>query len=186
MKLQFKQKYLFQVVDGVFGGGKTAYLARRALDLWQNYDHVYGNFTVKEVPNYEKLKTLDSDVLFELEPNSLLLISEAYWYLDKRFCMKKENIETSQALMQIRKTKVHQIYDIFAVEFLDFRALMFSNVHIRALGELDRPDGRQGLYVYQHLFVDKVRCLSIPLPKYFVIDHTLTYPYYDTDEIIRK
>lgn len=136
-----KQKYKLWVISGIFGGGKTLFMSGYAVDNWKNYDVVYSTYKLyaEYVPNVEWIKPRNFRAvkLKNLEPNSLLLATESSNFIDRRESMKKKNIKITQALMEIRKTRVHQIYDIFDIQYLDFRLVEFTTLSLKALGEID-------------------------------------------------
>lgn len=170
------------IIDGDFGDGKTLFLVAIAVECHEKYKHVYANFHLKNIPNFVFLDKINKPILLNLEPNSLLLVTESYYWLDRRYCMKKENIKTSQALMQIRKTKIDQYYDVFKASFLDFRAVDFTNFFIRAKGEIGN-----GYYAYIPLRYNKEtmrfhECNNALKVK----DMSRYYDYYDTYEITEK
>lgn len=183
MKFRFrkKPKYLMTIIDGEFGDGKTIFLVSVGIETWKSYEYVYANFELYEVENFEFLDKINRNVLLNLKPNSLLLIQEAYHYLDRRFCMKKENIKTSQALMQIRKGKYDMFCDVFECDFLDFRAVKFSNMFIRAKGEIGN-----GIFAYVPLRYNKKTMEFSESNNVMVKNMAKYYDRYNTFEITEK
>lgn len=181
LKIEKKLKYVMGIIDGDFGDGKTLFLTALAVNTFKNYDYVYANYLLKDIPNFILLEKINKPTLLNLKPNSLLLVTEAYLWLDRRYCMKKENIKTTHALFQIRKTKIDQFYDVPDANYLDFRAMDFSNFHIRAKGEIGN-----GIFVYCPLIYIKNNMRYKEGKNLFVKPMDKYYNYYDTFEITER
>ena len=155
-----KPKYNLWVISGKFGGGKTLFMSAFACEQWKKFDVVYATYKLNPdfVPNFEwiKPKNFRAVKLKNLEPNSLLLATEASNFIDRREAMKKKNVKITQALMEIRKTKVHQIYDIFDIMYLDFRLVEFVTYCLKALGEIDNQILKQILEKQDINITDKM------------------------------
>ena len=176
-----KQKYLMSMVSGEFGSGKTLFLTHIAKETYKSYKHVYANYHLFNIDNFIFLKRINENIIKNLEQDSLLLINEAYHYFDKRFCMKKENTKTANALMQIRKYHIDMFFDIFDFDYLDLRVRSFTNSYIRAEGEVEKD-----IFLYRIYKHDKDTFEFYKTKNVLLIDMKKTYKYYDTFEIVEK
>jgi len=172
-------KYRLIFVSGAFGDGKTLFLTNYAVENKNSYKKIYANYHIKKIKNFQYLKKVDKKTLFNLKPESLLVLQESYHYFDKRDCMKKANKEIVHALFQIRKLKIDIVADIPKLSYIDFRWGESATDFFKAYGEL-----YEDLFLYARMVnINKNFRIPIfePVQKFF-IDAKNVYQYYDTFE----
>lgn len=176
-------KYIFGVISGNFGSGKTLFLTNFGKEYSENYSKVYANFPIYKISNFEFLSEISKDKIFSLEKNSLLLLQEGYHYFDRRFCIQKKNKEIGKAIFQIRKRNINVVTDIPRLKYLDFRMIDIATFYLRAAGSLERYSEKlKDIFCY---YVVKPTCFSglgidFCFQKKFYLDASKLYEYYDT------
>ncbi len=174
------QKYMMGCVDGSFGDGKTVFLVMLAVETYMNYENVYANFILKNIPNFIYLPKINKPILLNLKPKSLFLMTESYINLDRRECMKRKNIDTTHAIFQIRKTEIDHFYDIPDCDYLDFRYRDYMNFFMRAKGQFSKTH-----FGYCHLKYNKMSGIYEE-GELMIKDMSKYFEYFDTKEIIDK
>lgn len=179
-----KDDYFFFCVDGLGGYGKTVMLSALTYISHKDYNKVYANFTLKGISNFEKLpKRLSKPIILNLEPNSLIVLTEAYLYFDCRFSLKSKNIDVTHALFQARKMGFDIIYDIPSFRYSELRLKEWTKLIIHARGRV-----KKGSSVFRYDFgryfapIDDVICFRKNIP----LDMSEYFKYYDSYEVIDK
>lgn len=178
-------------VDGLFGRGKTVFLACFGLYESENYDFIVGNFHL-DLPNFYFLESVDKASLLSLPKNLgseriLLLLTEAYNYFDRRYCTTTYQKEIMEAVFQIRKLGVDCVADIVDLNYLDFRAVDCSNGYFRAFGRL--LDSNVFVYGLFDKFVDLVSDKYYFVPASFPLiplDMSDVFGVYSTKEVLNN
>ena len=186
--INLKSRYDFWIVEGGFGTGKTIFLVFIATLLYKSYKKVYANFNLINIPNFVYIPEYSAEIISNLEPESLVLISEAYHYIDRRECMKPKNIETSQALQQIRKDKYFLICDVSNARMVDFRFINVSTMIIKANGDIENIFGLKNenlKFIYQFGQYNEIYDI-IQYKNICLIDMKEASNNYKTEERIKK
>jgi len=171
---------LLIAVIGGFGSGKSLFLAILGYKLSKlpNYD-VYANFHIKGV------KYLTPKELIQINPKSkkaVILLDEAYSWLDSRVSASKVNRILSWVVLQSRKRNMDIFYSAQSATTVDLRLRDRTDITIfcRAEGDPLRPSG----FTYIMEWINGLRIFrkAMFLPyskarKYFNI--------YDTREIVK-
>lgn len=104
------------LVLGYRGSGKNTWLTRQALKT--SFKIVKSNF---HFFNFKKFSFLKSYELFELPENSMIIIDEAYKWLDCRLSQRRVNIYLSQILQESRKPNQDWYISTQYDSYIDFR-----------------------------------------------------------------
>ena len=181
--------YELWMIEGDYGSGKTLFMVMVASLIYESFNKVYANFKLKNIPNFEYIKDINEFSIGSLEENSLLCISEAHRYMDRREAIKPKNIKTTQKLQEIRKGKYFILADIFKIGMLDFRFTDITSLTIKALGSIDKEHIDSDYFPY---FRYKIGIWIRELQDAFYLDSSLLINMtefmtnYDTYEQIGK
>lgn len=182
-------QYDFWLVQGRYGTGKTLFLTALSKMLNHNYKKVYANYNLNKdfVPNFEHIDEFSIDVISTFEKPSMVLITEAYKYIDKRECMKKKNVLISQGIQEIRKDEYFLVCDVMDSAMVDFRFLNVSTAIINALGNKGNLNEKyKNIFEYQYGIYDVIKGEFNFNPNSFYMDMKDVYNIYDTREKINK
>lgn len=156
------------VVHGGLGSGKTLLLSAIAK---YSKDHIVSNFHLNR--DYEEF-SLNKFVNAEYE-NCIILMDEAYVYLESRLSMSKVNRASSYILFQSRKKNVRMYLTVQMVSTLDVRFRSLTDLWIYCEGLTERG--------YKYVLIDNMtgatRTTYLPLSSAEKI-----YPIYDTNEVV--
>jgi len=113
------------MIQGNLRSGKTILMTKLLDDMVSDNDYVYANYEFnnpkKPLQHFEKVFINNAIQLLNFRLKSILAFSEIYHLFEKRFCMRKENIEATQAIQQIGKREYKMIVDCYRTHLLDFR-----------------------------------------------------------------
>lgn len=179
-----KHDYYFICIDGIGGSGKTVMATALALLSHKNYNTVYSNFNLFNIPNFVKLpRKLNKAIILNLEENSLLLLTEAYLYIDCRESSKKNNREITHALFQARKIGMDIILDIPSFHYADLRFKEWTKLVINARG---RKNKNSTIFCYDFCRYQPHYDRLIYLKSNVKRNMKPFFKHYDTKEVIDR
>jgi len=174
---------MLPIVRGSLGSGKTLFLVIEACRLHLAGKKIYANFNLK-FPDGKKAEHLTIDLLTPDLKNCVVLIDEAYAWLESRTSMKSLNRYMSYILFQSRKrdldiylttqliSTIEMRYQNLADHLITARFINSHSVYTKRLFQYDvisyTPSGKKIRRIFTITF-DKAR-------KYFDL--------YDTKEVI--
>lgn len=164
-------------VDGDVGSGKTLLLTHLAIHSNPSIP-VHANYNI-DIPNFNYLHPEDLNTL-EIDkdtPNRMVLLTEAYSWLESRLSGRPMNLYMGYILFQGRKIGIDMYLDDQIFETIDIRFRKMTNFEIHCE---QRKDGF-------HYIVDKISRFRRHKPKRLFIPMEfakLTFPKYDSWERI--
>lgn len=162
---------MLTLVYGYCGSGKTLFLTAMA-SLTDKKRKIYSNYELK-LPNYKEFSV--AEYVNGKYNNCLILLDEAYNYLDSRMAMDMKHRFMSYMLFQSRKKDVEIICSIQLLQSMDnrFRNLADTIVYCNGLSQKG--------FKYQIINIAKIRSLTL-----FLAPKNLPYIFslYDTKEVI--
>ena len=180
-----KDKFVFGIIEGDYGAGKTLGLTALGTLTWDSYNKVYANYKLKNIPNFVFLPNIREGVLTSLEENSLILITELYKYIDKRFCMKKENIKITHDIQEVRKGRYDLMGDCFDLTMIDYRFRDIFNFCLRAEKSINEKE-LSSIFQYRLCRYDKIYDKVNYSDEVFYLDANDYKDNYDTYERVNK
>ena len=159
---------------GDVGSGKTLWLTAMALEASQNGYQVYANYHIK-IPNFTFID--NPAMLNDLPFGCLVLLDEAYNFIESRRSPADINLYMSYILFQCRKIGIDIIMSDQLEITIDTRYRSMTTWYI--LCEL----GRRG---FEYTFIKRAT-LKAQKPKTFILPFRAAeslYPLYDTYERI--
>lgn len=162
-------------VNGHLGSGKTLFLTYLA-NITDKKTPIYSNFHI-ELPNANFIEISDLESIKE----GLLLLDEAYLWLDSRCSSKEINRYLSYLIFQSRKRGFNVFASAQINESIDLRFRFVTDLNIYAMGE--QPDND---FMYVLLGFGNTKTVFLPYRialKLFKIYDTLEYPEADTPSV---
>ena len=124
--------------DETYGSGKTLFMVAAAFDNWEKYKIIYANFHLDSdvIQNFVYIEPneISGKSILGLKDNSLLLLQESLYYMDRRNHAAKFCNEIYRALCQIRKKPIDVICDIPKLDYLEFRYVQSASQFWNAYG----------------------------------------------------
>src|SRR5574340_1021688 len=146
------------------GSGKTLYATWYALRYFVErgkYDHAYANFHIKSPNDDRPVALLDYAAFNGLaaQENALVIIDEAYLWLDSRTSSSKTNRTVSYLILQSRKRGFDVLYTAQVKSSVDLRLRELSEiwVYCEKLGLGDKVRGFTYTENFRSAFMPKSR-----------------------------
>jgi len=169
-------------IFGTFGSGKTLLMAILGYIVAKNPNYqVYANFEIK----HPKVKTIEPEDFLDINPKNkkaMVLIDEAYAWLDSRMSMAKVNRFLSYVVLQSRKRNMDIFYTAQLSGSVDLRLRELTDIFI-ICQKLPTENGEQ-CFVYN---VYEWKTLNKLSEHHFIIRWNQAEKYFnrfDTREII--
>lgn len=169
---------------GDVGGGKTLFCTQIAL---HDKRPIYSNYKIN-LPNYHDLKP---EMLSTLTESTLVIIDEAYTWLESRLSGRNINLYLTYILFQSRKRNLDILITDQLVGTIDLRFRAMTNYEIQCNkiidSELVTNENPEGILGFEYtiykcergIFKYKISKLLMP----YDIAQTI-FPFYDTKQII--
>lgn len=159
------------VITGHLGTGKTLFLTYLA--KWANESDVdiYANFNI----GYDAAEVVDVHDLEDIE-NGLLLMDEAYTWLDSRTSMSERNRYLSKMIFKSRKRKLDMFATAQLESSIDLRMRHLKDARIHAMGTT--PNQEAFKYILKAFGVTKKFYLPMSVAEE-LFDRYDTYEYPD-------
>ena len=164
---------MLSVVFGGLGSGKTLFLVGLAARMNKS-KRIIANFEIK-IPKHKVGKFKLSEFTAGKYNDALILIDEAYIYLEARTAGRAQNRLASYILFQSRKKKLDIVLAVQLFRTIDVRWRAMADVLIRAEGAKRYGYG----YTLWNMQNGGCRKISIPL-----LQAQTLYKFYKTEETI--
>lgn len=190
------------MIYGYYGNGKTLLLTHLAHTLQTGYSEIIANYKINDIQHFRQIPNFTPQIIRTFKQGSLALYSEAYKKLDSREAMKKENVELTKEIQQIRKTKNKNtdyatggyslIYDAERPSLIELRIRRITQKFIKAHGNmLDILKTDKSLfknikllsYVRKLIHTKNFKCLTIDDLRDFFIYENIYYNVLNDEEI---
>jgi len=178
------------VMYGCFGGlgdGKTMIATQIGFDYYLKGYDVKANYDLKQpyFKTFEKINPMDL-LDFELR-DCVVLLDEAYTFLDSRVSGSEANRYQSYFLFQSRKRRVKIIYVAQVYSSCDLRLRAITNRWVICRKNLIDPNGDEddmnniSHFTYEFYNQDSDEPNTLDLP---IIEAKKFFNYYNTDEVL--
>jgi hypothetical protein len=162
---------MLTIVDGYCGSGKTLFLTAMA-SITDKKKGIYSNYFL-DLQNYKEFSV--SEFVNGNYNNCIVLLDEAYNYLDNRLSMDMRHRFMSYMLFQSRKKEVEIVCSVQLLQTLDNRFRNLADIIVRAEGLTQKGFK----YTIANIALQRTVTLFLP-PK----NLAHLFSIYDTKEII--
>lgn len=165
------------------GSGKTLYATRYAIRYFCEkglYDQAFANYHIESPNPGRQVTLLDYDAFKSLSglKNALVIIDEAYLWLDSRMSSSRNNRNVSYLVLQSRKRGFDILYTAQIKSSVDLRLRELSDVWVYC-EHIKRAHKFIYTEVMRSAFIPRMREMDLAEK-----DAERIYPYFDTREVV--